>query len=134
MVFLVPYVGSERARDYVRYKRRQLEKQQAAEEAKKLPPPPPPPEKKRVVIPDSALPLRRMLLEVCIDMDVDPAEVCGIGRETKLVQARREFVYRAKSQTEASLSQIGRAISKDHTTVLYAWKCALKERGEDDRD
>lgn len=47
-----------------------------------------------------------------------------------LMQARFEFCWRAKNETYCSYPQIGRALQKDHTSVIHAVKHYEKMRAE----
>lgn len=63
--------------------------------------------------------LKRILLEVCEKRGVTIREVVGRGRDRALVEARREFVTRARAETNASYPAIGRAMNRDHTTAIH---------------
>ncbi len=63
--------------------------------------------------------LQQLLLDVCEEHGVTPADVCGADSRKHVVQARRVFCIRAKEATGASYTKIGRAIKKDHTCVIY---------------
>ena len=65
--------------------------------------------------------LRHILLEVCLAYRVVPNELVGKKRNKVLVLARAEFIKRARNETNASFPRIGRAINKDHTTVIHAF-------------
>jgi hypothetical protein len=65
--------------------------------------------------------LRQILLEVCLAYRVIPNELVGPKRNKVLVLARAEFIKRARAETTASFPRIGRAINKDHTTVIHAF-------------
>lgn len=77
--------------------------------------------------------LRAILEEVCREHRVHPQDVVSSNSLAHVVQARRVFCIRAKTETDASLSKIGRVIGKDHTTVLYYVKqgeagCSMEPR------
>ena len=81
-------------------------------------------------MPDS---LKKILLEVCLLYRVVPNELVGKKRNKVLVLARVEFVKRARTETDASFPRIGKAINKDHTTVIHAFygKRRIKRRRND---
>lgn len=70
-------------------------------------------------MPDS---LRRIILEVAQKLNIHPNEIVGKGRTEPVVQARREFVWRARQETNYSFPRIGRALNRDHTTALYHYQ------------
>ena len=67
-------------------------------------------------MPDS---LRAILLDVGQKLNIHPNDIVGRGRTDPLVEARREFVWRARHETHYSFPRIGRAMNRDHTTALY---------------
>lgn len=62
---------------------------------------------------------------------VSPDDLKGYPRTSKLVTARRAFIKIARDQKKFSLPQIGRAIKRDHTTVLHHLR--MVERGKLDQ-
>lgn len=52
-------------------------------------------------------------------MQVSPEEIVSSRRVSHLVRARQLAAYVARVRYGASLPQIGRALNRDHTTVLY---------------
>jgi hypothetical protein len=74
--------------------------------------------------------LRQILLEVCLAYRVIPNELVGKKRNKVLVLARAEFIKRARTETNASFPRIGRAINKDHTTVIHAFYGGKRPRKE----
>lgn len=65
--------------------------------------------------------LKKILLEVSLAYRVIPNELVGKKRNKVLVLARAEFIKRARAETDASFPRIGKAINKDHTTVIHAF-------------
>lgn len=63
--------------------------------------------------------LRKILFEVCRELEVHPNDVVGPSRSPVYVQAREEFIWRARLETEASYKRIAKVINKDHSTVVY---------------
>lgn len=78
--------------------------------------------------------LKKILLEVCLAYRVIPNELVGKKRNKVLVLARAEFVKRARNETDASFPRIGKAINKDHTTVIHAYYGGRRPRKERTND
>ena len=72
--------------------------------------------------------LAELLVIVANQHDLTLAQMRGPSRKKHLVAARREFCWRARSYRDEygyhrfSLPQIGRALNRDHTTVIHALK------------
>lgn len=99
---------------------------------------PPLPEKKLDIrpinIPPMADSLKKILLSVAEKRNVHPNDIVGIGQSVAVVEARRDFIWEARTTTKASFPQIGRAIKRDHTTVIYHYSYAeAKLNNEDPR-
>lgn len=62
--------------------------------------------------------LRRPLNEIALDHGVSVDELRSAARVREIVAARREFFYRARTETGYSSPVIGRVCNKDHSTVL----------------
>lgn len=65
------------------------------------------------------LTLRRLLAEVAAKHHLHPSLLASSKQTKYLVAARREFIYRAATETNNPLSAIGRFIGRDHSTVLH---------------
>ena len=105
-------------------------------------PPPPPPRKKRPRPVERPLlnfsgisnmppSLRAIMLEVCEEHNVVPADIAGHDSRQHVVQARRVYCIMARARSKYSFTSIGRSINKDHTTVIHYVKqgqagCSLK--------
>jgi chromosomal replication initiation ATPase DnaA len=63
--------------------------------------------------------LLTLLNSVCEEYKISLEAIRGNNRQRLLVMARREFCQRADALKEWSASEIGRAINRDHTTVMY---------------
>lgn len=73
---------------------------------------------------------RDVMFEVCRKHMVHPSRICNDFRQHEFVRARREIVLRwVELGTGYSLSQMGRYMRKDHTSILYALRKA-KENPE----
>ena len=55
----------------------------------------------------------------------------GRGRSKKVARPRQVAMYLARKETQASLPQIGQALSRDHTTVLYGCEKISQQIEED---
>lgn len=62
--------------------------------------------------------LNKILREVCSATGADVQDVIGDSRSAHLVFIRSMYASRARSETNASTSQIGTVIYRDHTTIL----------------
>lgn len=69
---------------------------------------------------------------VCDHYDVSRPELLSLSRHAYAVRARHVFCYLARKMTRLSFEQIGRKISRDHTTTLYAFK-KIKEESRVDQ-
>jgi DNA-binding NarL/FixJ family response regulator len=66
--------------------------------------------------------LKSLLVDVCKARCVPLEDVVGRAGERLIVEARREFVKRARRELNVSYPVIGRAINRDHTTALHLYK------------
>jgi hypothetical protein len=57
--------------------------------------------------------------EVCRKHRVSLTAFRSPRRGQQFVQARFEFYWRARNETEKSLPQIGRYVNRDHTTIMH---------------
>jgi hypothetical protein len=67
-------------------------------------------------IDDQAL---RVVERVAGERGISLAELRSTSRSPRLVRARWAAMTAARSETDASLPQIGRILNRDHTTVLH---------------
>lgn len=67
--------------------------------------------------------------EVCAQRGVTIAEIRSLRRAQRIVRARHEIMYRALEETSLSFSQIGRAIHKDHSTVVNGYRKHIERAG-----
>lgn len=93
--------------------------------------PPPPPPRKKLARPVERPPLnfsgisnmppslRTIMLEVCEEHGVVPADIAGHDSRQHVVQARRVYCIMARARSKYSFTSIGRSINKDHTTVIH---------------
>lgn len=130
MAYLFPYAGSEGRREKHPYYK-ELERQ---ERNKKRNQPVNPPLETPKVEPETPLTkeqtkfaglgdvppsLRGIMVEVCREHKVVPADLRGLDSRKHVVQARRVYCIRARSETDASFCKIARSLCRDHTTVIY---------------
>jgi hypothetical protein len=84
----------------------------------------PPPLPKVVTVERKPCPVEgfrgRILHECAKDHGVTVEDLIGWGRTTRLVNARRDAIWRLHQRGTMSLKQIGRLLNKDHTTILHA--------------
>ena len=135
-MFLFPYAGKELtaaerrhisyARDQARKSVRKMREFKAAIEVAEKPEPKEEPKeepKKRTVEGVVApLSLKTILLEVCEKYDQDPYDVISPKRDMEFVHTRREFIWRARQETNASFTRIARVLRRDHSTVIHAYQ------------
>jgi hypothetical protein len=69
--------------------------------------------------------LKRILYEVCKKHNHHPDDVVGTSRVFAHCTTRREFIWRARTETNASFSQIAKIIKRDHSTVIHAYQQVL---------
>ena len=63
------------------------------------------------------LKLNQLKAAVCGVFDLTEAELIGQSREQKYAHARHVFVGLARGMTDYSMSDIGRYLGRDHTTI-----------------
>jgi len=95
------------------------------------PEPPPPPALPRPSLPSCSNTIRRIILAAAREFDAPPEVVCGAGRGRKDVVFRHVVVLLAHDLTSLSISAIGRALNRDHTTILHAIR-SMRRRLEED--
>lgn len=129
MAYKIPYVGSERKQKIVfkaPVKAPLSERQKISCVPNYLPPLPEVKKDLRPIeIPRMTESLRKILLEVAEEKNVHPNDIVGVTRSAKVVAARRDFVWRARNETNASFPRIGEALNRDHTTALYHYQYKL---------
>lgn len=76
-------------------------------------------------------PLRALLREVAEAHGFEIDHLRGLNKTKRMVAARHDFCRRAYAEGRWSTVQIGRAINRDHTTVLYAVGALAKSRRPD---
>ena len=72
-----------------------------------------------LAIPPCPESLRKLLLEICQELDTHPNDVVGTSRSPIHVQAREEFIWRARTETNASFARIAKVLNRDHSTAVY---------------
>ena len=66
--------------------------------------------------------LNQILFEVAKKNGIPVFMIKGERRFQDLVNARSQFVIRAKKETDATLKEIGSVIERDHSTVINLMK------------
>ena len=64
----------------------------------------------------------RIARDVCKECNVSWMDMISHRRAKETVNARRRYFYKAHAGTKASLTTIGKAIDKDHSTVMHGLK------------
>ncbi|MFZ4807505.1 MAG: helix-turn-helix domain-containing protein [Hyphomicrobiaceae bacterium] len=75
--------------------------------------------------------VRRILIAAAHACDISPFEVLGGGRPRHLVHVRQLAIYVAHRRYGWSLPHIGRAVRRDHSTVLHAVRAFEARMAED---
>lgn len=74
--------------------------------------------------------LQRLLFETAAKYKMTIPELIAARRDKFAVNARHEFMWRAKTETSKSIVQIGKACGgRDHTTVLHGLKVYRRALG-----
>jgi hypothetical protein len=63
--------------------------------------------------------MQELACQVAQSHGITPNELKGPCRSANLVEARQEFCVNAYNNLSKTLPQIGRFLSRDHTTILY---------------
>jgi hypothetical protein len=79
------------------------------------------------VFADIPLPLAEMVVEAAEDAKLTLRQFRSECRLGKYVEARRKLCIRARG-CNYSLPQIGRALNRDHTTVLHLLRCLPRKK------
>jgi len=66
--------------------------------------------------------MRDILTEVAAKHRLRVSDITGRSRLRPIVIARQEVMYRCRSEADKSYPQIGRFLSKDHTTVIHGFR------------
>ncbi len=76
---------------------------------------------------------KHIALLVCRTMRVSLTQVFGDIRSARLVVARQAIAYWACRRTNLSVAQIGRMMSRDHTTILHSKRIYVEKRAHQGR-
>ncbi|NGP19318.1 helix-turn-helix domain-containing protein [Devosia aurantiaca] len=81
--------------------------------------------------PDSS----RIVAEVAAEHGVAVKDILGRFRDSKVVTARHEAIWRIRQETRLSFPQIGQKFSRDHSTIIHGYKqherrMASEQRGD----
>jgi hypothetical protein len=72
---------------------------------------------------------KRIALEVCFANSVTFRELLSFSRSRHIVNVRHEVMWRLATDTDMSLSAIGRRLSRDHTSALHGVRAHAKRNG-----
>ena len=72
-------------------------------------------------------------MRFCARYHIDLVDMIGDGRNKRLVRIRRIAIYLARRLTGKSLTKIGNAFDRDHTTILTALKRISEARATEPR-
>lgn len=84
------------------------------------PTPPPVYPKPQIVVPAGVRVWLRIVYEVAIEHGIPVVLILGKQRQPLVVAARQHAMYRISMETPMSLSEIGRRMGRDHTTVIHS--------------
>jgi len=76
---------------------------------------------------------KEIVKEVARYYNLSDEKLRGRGRSKKIAHSRQVAMYIAREETQASLPQIGEALDRDHTTVLYGHGKISEQIETDDR-
>lgn len=75
-----------------------------------------------------------LVREVCAQVGLEPGRIYAPGPGPRVVSEARQLVmYLAARRLGWSSPRIGRALGRDHTTVLHGIAAEARRRGEDAR-
>ncbi len=61
-----------------------------------------------------------ILIATANKFDLTVSDIKGVSRKRKIVEARREVIYKLKNDLKMGVTDIGRLLSRDHSTILNA--------------
>jgi len=67
--------------------------------------------------------IKDILMEEARISQLTVEEVIGYSRRQDILWTRYRIYWRARRETKASYPQIGRALKRDHTTVIHGERC-----------
>ena len=63
--------------------------------------------------------IRDIIAETADKYRILPDHILGPRRSANVVKARREAMYRARTETNSSYLKLARIFKRDHSTVIY---------------
>jgi NAD-dependent dihydropyrimidine dehydrogenase PreA subunit len=72
---------------------------------------------------------REICEEICEKHHITFIDLISPSRPARLVIARREAVYRIRSETLCSFPMIGRILKRDHSTAVHSYYKYIREMG-----
>ena len=73
-----------------------------------------------------------ILLAACDEFDVSPSDIRDMSRVSKIIRARQTCAFVAVQMTRLSLSEIGRRLGKDHSTICHNIKRVRRRMNDED--
>lgn len=70
--------------------------------------------------PEPTTKLGKLAKEICEKYGITRRDLCGPMRFREYTRARHEFCWRGVDELGFPMTQVGRYLNKDHTTVLHA--------------
>lgn len=64
---------------------------------------------------------RQIIIEVAREFDVTVHDILSIRRNSSIVHARHEAVWRIKNETMLSFPQMGKIMKRDHSSLVHAY-------------
>jgi hypothetical protein len=61
-----------------------------------------------------------LMKRACVIYDVSSVDILGANRSQRIIAARHAVMYVARTHLELDLSEIGRRMNRDHSTVIHA--------------
>jgi chromosomal replication initiator protein len=74
----------------------------------------------------------QVITAVCTHYNISPEELTGAGRSRVISHPRQIAMYLARTETDASLPEIGTELgNRDHTTILYGYEKVAENQASD---
>lgn len=72
--------------------------------------------------------MRDLLPVVAEHYNVPPQEIMGVSRKRKYAKPRQIFCWLCRVKLDKTFPEIGRFLSRDHTTIIHAARKCREER------
>ena len=80
----------------------------------------------RVETPGMTIQMRQIAEDVCKRHKLTLADLISKARLKKIIHARREYVFRCRSELGKSFPHIGKSLGMDHTSIIHAYYTAAE--------